>query len=328
MAPPRETRIFDPALGFAPIEDVFVATDSTLARRGNRWWMYLAGKLLGREGIDLFAASLPVGEPLSAIGWTLLPDATQPTRVALLAGDERSSPWDRKGGRHCPSYVEGWDPRSSRRVERIYYAGGATNVWGPYTIGYLEWDGGRWVDQPEPAFVAEEPWEHGSVYEPNLVHADGMWKMWYVAGSNREDYLVQGYAESADGRSGWSGRRVFFPPEERVFDFAVTRRPGGYEAVFSRVWLGSAAPPAETGLWWCCAATPSADPAGWSRPVQILGAEDRGWHAGPWKPCLRYGERGPEGMFVFFDGQYVVPGRAGFPYVFTLGCLELDRPSA
>ncbi len=31
-------------------------------------------------------------------------------------------------------------------------------------------------------------------------------------------------------------------------------------------------------------------------------------------------------MLVFFDGQYVVPGRAGFPYVFTRGCLELDRP--
>jgi hypothetical protein len=31
-------------------------------------------------------------------------------------------------------------------------------------------------------------------------------------------------------------------------------------------------------------------------------------------------------VFVFFDGQYTVPGRAGFPFVFTLGCLEMDRP--
>ncbi len=327
MAPPRETKIFDPKDGFAPIENVFVATDSTLAKRGNRWWMYLAGKLVDHAAIDLFTASLPEGAPLSADGWTLTPDPAQPKRVALLAGYERSSAWDLKGGRHCPSYVEGWDPRANRSVERIYYAGGATNVWGPYTIGYLEWDGERWVDQPEPAFVAEEPWERGSVYEPNLVYADGRWRMWYVAGSNADDYLVHGYAESEDGRGGWSGRRVFLPPEQKVFDFAVTRGArGGYEAVFSRVWLGKGSPPPLTGLWWCAAEEPFADRARWSAPVQIMTAADRGWHAGPWKPCLRYGEREPARMLVFFDGQYVVPGRAGFPYVFTLGCLERDRP--
>ncbi|HVI80955.1 MAG TPA: hypothetical protein VM715_22955, partial [Candidatus Acidoferrum sp.] len=64
-------------------------------------------------------------------------------------------------------------------VERIYYAGGAEQVWGPYTIGYLEWDGTGWVDQHRPVFNPEEEWEHGSVYEPNLVYADGKWKMWY-----------------------------------------------------------------------------------------------------------------------------------------------------
>ena len=67
------------------------------------------------------------------------------------------------------------------------------NLWGPYTIGYLEWDGKQWLDQSHPVFVAEEDWEHGSVYEPNLIYAEGKWKMWYVAGSNLEDYLVQGY---------------------------------------------------------------------------------------------------------------------------------------
>ena len=48
------------------------------------------------------------------------------------------------------------------------------------------------MDQPEPAFIANEEWEHGSVYEPNLIYHDGKWKMWYVAGSNQEDYLVHG----------------------------------------------------------------------------------------------------------------------------------------
>jgi hypothetical protein len=78
---------------------------------------------------------------------------------------------------------------------------------GPYSIGYLEWDGARWIDQPSPAFSANEDWEHGSVYEPNLVYDQGKCKLWYVAGSNQEGYLVQGYAESKDGRTGWSGHK-------------------------------------------------------------------------------------------------------------------------
>ncbi len=125
--------------------------------------------------------------------------------------------------------MKGWDPQRGGWVERIYYAGGAENVWGPYTIGYLEWDGARWVDQPEPVFVANEEWERGSVYEPNLVYADGKWKMWYVAGSNQADYIVQGVAESEDGRTGWSKHQIFFPPEEKVFDFCVVAVKDGYE---------------------------------------------------------------------------------------------------
>ena len=122
-----------------------------------------------------------------------------------LAGHSMSSSWDGNGGRHCPSYVKGWDPVKGDWIERLYYAGSAENLWGPYTIGFLEWDGERWVDQPGPAFTANEAWEHGSVYEPNLIYHDGKWKMWYVAGANQDDYLVHGYAESADGVTGWSG---------------------------------------------------------------------------------------------------------------------------
>jgi predicted GH43/DUF377 family glycosyl hydrolase len=75
-------------------------------------------------------------------------------------------------------------------VERIYYAGAAENLWGPYRIGFLEWEGEKWVDQMQPGFAPGEEWEHGSVYEPNLIYHDGKWKMWYIAGSNHEDYLA------------------------------------------------------------------------------------------------------------------------------------------
>ena len=135
----RETKIFDPADGFAPLADVVVATDSTVVKRGDQWWMYLGGKVLNREGIQLFSASLPPGAPLAAAGWQLTPDPDDPTRVAMLAPQNASAPWDLKGGRHCPSYVRGWDPERGAWVERIYYAGGADYVWARTPSG--TWNG-------------------------------------------------------------------------------------------------------------------------------------------------------------------------------------------
>jgi hypothetical protein len=321
-----ETKIFDPADGFAPLTDAVILTDASVVKRGNRWWMYLAGRALNRTSIELFSASLPEGAPLSATGWKLTSQSGDHTRIADLASHESSKAWDLNGGRHCPSYARGWDPQRKTWVERIYYAGGAANVWGPYTIGYLEWDGSKWIDQAAPAFTANEAWEHGSVYEPNLIYRDGKWRMWYVAGSNQEDYIVQGYSESADGRSGWSKHEIVFAPEEKVFDFCVIETASGYEAVFSRVMLGKQLPATPAGLYWCEAKTPSSKMAEWSKPVQIMTAEDHGWHSGPWKPSLRYSEADPKKMFVFFDGLYPKPNAGPFPFVFTLGCLEMERP--
>jgi len=65
---------------------------------------------------------------------------------------------------------------------------------------------------------------------------------------------------------------------------------------------------------------------GWSDPVQILTAEDRGWHSGPWKPSVAHSGSDPNRLFVFFDGVYRKDEPGPFPFVFTLGCLEFDRP--
>jgi len=325
----RKTKIFDPADGFAPLADPGNVTDCTVAKRGRQWWMYAAGTVRGKPGVHLFSASLPEGAPLAATGWRLTPESNDASKIGLLARYDASQAWDLKGGRHCPSYVKGWDAVRSAWVERIYYAGGADQLWGPYTIGYLEWDGSRWVDQPAPAFVAEEDWEHGSVYEPNLIFADGTWKLWYVAGSNHEDYLVHGFAESADGRSHWTKHKMFAEPELKLFDFRVIESASGYEAVFSRVWLGASAAPPETGLWWCHADRPFDELSKWSKPVQIMTAEDCGWHSGPWKPSAHFSEtdsnRDPTRMFVFFDGVYRKNEPGPFPFAFTLGCIELDH---
>ncbi len=320
-----EQKIFDPrdpSTGSGGAE----LSDATVVRRGDQWWMYLAGQAAGYGPTEIYSASLLPGAPLSATGWNLTRGPAG--ELIPLAGRTASAVWDGRGGRHCPSYVKGWDPRKRDWVERIYYAGGAENLWGPYTIGFFEWDGVRWIDQPQPVFLATEDWERGSVYEPNLIYHDGKWKMWYVAGSNLQDYVVQGYAESDDGCTGWSSHTVFAPPEMKLFDFCVRHRKEGFHAILSRIWLSAGTPPPETGLWWCTAKKPAGALAEWSQPVQIMTAEDRQWHSGPWKPSLAFHEQDAGLALVFFDGLYRTSDPGPFPFAFTLGCLEVTLPQS
>jgi hypothetical protein len=320
-----EIKIFDPrdpSTGTGGAE----LLDATVVQRGEQWWMFLGGQAHGYGPTDIFSASLPPGIPLSATGWKLTRDAAG--RLVSVAGREASGAWDGNGGRHCPAYVKGWDPRKAEWVERIYYAGAADNLWGPYTIGFLEWDGAKWIDRREPAFIAVEDWERGSVYEPNLIYHDRKWKMWYVAGSNQQDHLVHGYAESEDGCTGWSKHALFASPEMKMFDFCVRQRGDGFDAIFARVWLKGDTPPPDTGLWWCRAKKPAGTFSEWSHPVQIMDAEDRGWRSGPWKPSLAFHQQDAERALVFFDGIYRTSDPGPFPFVFTLGCLEVNLPIA
>jgi len=322
---PVETKVFDPADGFAPLTGVIEVTDPAIFVRDDRWRMCVGTQVAQRPGIQLAIASLAHGAPLSASGWTLPAEQDDLTRIATLP-QERSRVWDLRGGRHCPSHARGVDPHTGSWVERIYYAGAAEHVWGPYTIGYLEWDGARWIDQPEPAFVATEPWERGSVFEPNVIYADGKWKLWYAAGSHQENYHVHGCSESEDGRSNWTPHQVFAPPDMKMFDFQVRAAGSGYEAVFSRVWL-QGTPPPQTGLWWCQCERPSARLEDWSTPVQLMTAADRGWHSSPWKPSAAASPADLNRLLVFFSGLYSSKTASSyFPFVFTLGCVEVSRP--
>ena len=319
----RETKIFDPrdaSTGSGGAE----LLDASITHRRDQWYLYLAGQKDGYGATDIYSACLPTGAPLSATGWQLRRGGGG--ELAPVAGRDRSRAWDGSGGRHCPSYVKGRDNRTGEWVERIYYAGAAEHLWGPYTIGFLEWDGERWADQSAPVFSANEDWERGSVYEPNLIYYEGKWRLWYVAGSNHEDYLVQGYAESEDGRTGWSKHLVFAPPEMKMFDFCVRPRHGSFDAIFARVWLGGGEPPSQTGLWWCRAATPSNRLSDWSEPVQIMTAQDHGWHSGPWKPSFHYQDDAAERALVFFDGAYPTGDPGPFPIAFTLGCADIHLP--
>ena len=316
----NESKIFDPldaATGSGGAE----LLDPSAVKRGDRWWMVLAGQAHGFGPPQLFSASLLAGAPLSASGWVVT--RTDAGDAAPLVPESRPGAWDGDGGRHCPSYVKGWDPHTSRWVERIYYAGALEHIWGPYTIGYVEWDGTQWVEHDRPVFQAIEEWEHGSVYEPNLIYHDGKWKMWYVAGANQDDYLVHGYAESVDGRE-WGSHTLFAPPEMKMFDFCVRQHGEGFAAVFSRAWVAQSPAPPETGLWLCTCDTPSGVQAAWGEPEQIMTAEDRGWHCGPFKPSLAFDEHDPRRAFVFFGGSYRTSDPGPFPFVFTTGCVELE----
>jgi len=133
-----EHKIFDP-------RDVLLPTrgdellDASVVQRNGAWWMCLAGQAHGQGAPNIFSASLPQKDPLSAQGWTPIRDALG--ELQPLAGKDHSKNWEGAGGRHCPSYVKGWDSKKGEWIERIYYAGGAEFAWGPYRIGYLEWDG-------------------------------------------------------------------------------------------------------------------------------------------------------------------------------------------
>ena len=315
----KETKIFDPRDGSAG--EGTEVLDASVVQRGEHWWMFLAGQISGHGATQLFSAALDPGAPLSVSGWKL--SRNEAGELKPLAGQSVSRPWDGNGGRHCPSYVKGWDPGKRKWVERIYYAGAAENLWGPYTIGFLEWNGETWMDQPAPVFAASEEWEHGSVYEPNLIYHDGKWKMWYVAGSNHENYLVHGYAESGDGMTEWSTHTIFAPPEMKMFDFCVRERAGSFDAIFARV-----GEKPDAGLWLCRAHTPSGILSEWSPPIQIMTADDRGWHSGPWKPTFEFDGENADRAFVFFDGSYRTSELGPFPFAFTLGCLEIELPKA
>jgi hypothetical protein len=317
-----EHKIFDPldhSLGTTGDE----LLDSSVVKRNGLCWMFLAGQAHGQGAPNIFSANLPKGTPLSAEGWIPVRDASG--ELMPLAGNDRSGVWDLAGGRHCPAYVKGWDPKRRTWVERIYYAGGAKFLWGPYCIGYLEWDGEEWIDQASPCFKATEEWEHGSVYEPNVIWHDGKWRIWYVAGSNQENYLVHGYSDSEDGEH-WGAHTIFAPEEMKMFDFCVRQRDPGFDAVFSRVHIGEDAPSSETGLWWCYANKPSGRLHDWSKPIQIMTAEDRGWHRGPFKPSLQLDED-EKRAWIFFNGVYNTGAPGPFPFAFTLGCLEISLPN-
>jgi hypothetical protein len=329
--PNTKTKLFDPKDGFGAITNIRAFTDATVFNRGNRglgnpwlgnqWWMIAGGFNIRKGAIVLLSASLPPGAALSAKGWKITTAPDDPTAALEVVAPSPKGSWDGAGGLHCPAYVRGWDPAANGGAgawqERIYYAGSAASFAGPYAIGYLEWTGSQWERHGgSPVFTATEPWEGASVAEPNVIYQDGKWRMWYFAGD-----FVQGYAESADGRTNWK-KLIAWPAEQKIFDHAVMAANGRFEGIFARYPLTARQLAPDDGLWWHRANNPYPEPGRWSAPAQILSPLDgqADWHAGGiWKPSFQYSDEDPARAFVFFDGCYA--GANPFP-VYTMGCIE------
>jgi hypothetical protein len=320
--PDTKVKLFDPKDGFGAIKSIRVFTDASVVKRGHQWWMIGGGFDVRKGNIVLLSASLPVGAPLSATGWSITTDPGDPTAALELVPPAAKGSWDGVGGLHCPSYVRGWDPSAGDWRERIYYAGSSTSFAGPYSIGYLEWNGSHWTRHGDsPVFTATEPWEIPTVAEPNVIYYDGKWRMWYLAGPDKANQFLQGYAESIDGKTNWT-KQVYWAGEQNVFDHSILAANGRFESIFARYPLASRKLAPTDGLWWHSSNQPSADAQRWSKATQILSPFDgqAAWHAGGiWKPSFQYSDTDPTRAFVFFDGAYAASGP--FP-VFTLGCIE------
>jgi hypothetical protein len=315
--------VFDGRRGYGTIANIHNFTDATIAKRGERWWMFGAG-LVQDSGfhINLLSASWEPHVALGAKGWTIATKAGDPTKAAELIPPSPPNHWD--VGRHCPSYVSGWDVTANDGKgalrERLYYSGSATAFGGPYSNGFAEWDGERWIPQETPCLAATEPWEYGNVSEPNVLYQDGKWHMWYSAGPDRTKRYAQGYAVSNDGKTNWK-RTLFYPAADEVFDHAVIAARGRLEAVFARY---NPITGTGGGLWWHYAQSNLGNPGSWSESRQILSTtrDAANWYTQAiWKPSFLYQHRDPDRMSIFFNRAATNKGARP---VFSVGTMECD----
>lgn len=131
----------------------------------------------------------------NAIGYATSPDGITWTKDAgnpILTSTPSS--WDAQFVREASVVKVG-------STYHMWYAG--TNAWPAFRIGYATSpDGIVWTKHPaNPVLLPGAPgsWEDATVYNPQVVHYNGYFHMWYSAGdgpSNNE--WVLGYAASCD----------------------------------------------------------------------------------------------------------------------------------
>lgn len=334
----NKVKLFDTDEGFGEITNIRAVADPDVVKIGDQWWMFLgAPGDRSTEGqvpkVNLFSATLPPLEPLSSTKWSLTtsPDGKVAIPLVELPAD---GAWD-SCGLHTPAYARGWDPTVNEGEggwrERIYYCGQPTpDLSGPLAIGFLEWNGSRWVRQSdEPAFAPSEDWEENNVWEPLVNYHDGKWRLWYTArpaGMLSSDQTI-GYAESSDGRTNWSKRKIVWPVADSVFDHEVLPANDRFEMVIARRCFTGPSYTPDAGLWWLSSDLPSGDREDWTeKPVRILDPGDgTPWHADSfWRPCVQYSDTDPNLMYVFFNGTYPSLKPPGTPWFEALAVGRME----
>ncbi|MCE7011573.1 hypothetical protein LWC34_53495 [Kibdelosporangium philippinense] len=289
--------------GLSGLRNLDTVADPSVTWRGDRWWMVLGGTHGQDRVIKLFTAESTVAND----GWRIMTAQDDPGLAVQLADAPTPDGWDATGY-HCPAYARGRDA-SGAVVERIYYASSSSfdSLYGPYQIGYLQLMGDDWVRRPEPVFTASEPWERGTVLEPNVLFCDGRWLLRYTAGLATGALAMTGLVESPDGVSGW--RRIG-APEARQFDAHVIAGDHGFDLIISRHPLDSKFTP-DDGLWHSRGENPDGP---WNPAQQLVSTIDgTDWHqSGVWKPTAVR----ENGRLVVFS-TVAQPGEN--PYVPALG---------
>lgn len=285
-------------LGIAHLRNMANVADPSVARRDGGYWMVLGALDPATHVIDLFSAE----SARATDGWRIVTEPDDPTLARRIAGRPAPDGWDATGY-HCPSYVAGVG-RDGEPVERIYYASSATwSFYGPYQIGFLEWDGQSWRRHPEPVFGAARPWEPGTVLEPHVRYADGHWLMHYTAGIGADvPRAATALVASADGIGDW--HPIGAPEPDRFDTFAV----GDLDIVARHPLNGVFTD--DDGLWLVTQ----------ENSRQILRTVDgTDWHAlGAWKPTALVAG----GELVVFCTAMGLPSAGPVP-LFGIGCVAV-----
>lgn len=300
-------------IGVAHLRNVDTVADVSVTRADGHWAMVLGATSGDSSVIGIYSARLPRGATLDSADWAIATEPGDPAVAAALAPVPPAGAWDATGY-HCPVHVQGGGAR------RVYYASTPErSLYGPYRIGCLEWEGGRWHRRPEPVFTAREAWERGTVLEPNVVYADGWWRIYYAAGLTETEGAVIGYAESRDGLSGWRCRRVELADGE--FDAAVAAAARGFHRVTARHPAHRPLEPGD-GLW--LSRAHGLDRPSWMPEDQLVESVDgTAWHrGGVWKPSVVVDPARPDEGHVFFNGVAF----AGPAPTFTVGRVSYRIP--
>lgn len=290
-------------LGIAHLRNVDTVADVSVAEWDGRWRMVLGATSGDSPVIGLFSARLPRDATPASPDWVVDTEPDDADVAKALLPPPPADAWDATGY-HCPTHVR------AGAVRRIYYASTSERtLYGPYRIGCLEWDGGRWHRHPEPVFTAEMPWERETVLEPNVVYAGGRWRIYYASGLTATKSAVIGCAESRDGLTGWRHRRLELDTDE--FDAAVVEAPDGYHRVIARHPAHRPVRPGD-GLWWSSASR--LDNPEWTPAVQLVDSVDgTPWHqGGVWKPSVVPDPKRPGHGHVFFNGVAFTGNRPTF----------------